>query len=1278
MALYVGTDIGGTFTDLVGYDSDSRKLFFGKTLTTPGDLVKAVMTCLDEVGIEADAVQVLKHGTTQIINTLLERTGAKTALVTTEGFRDVIEIGRANRPLAFDLNYRRPPPLVPAVLRLELPERIAADGAVLTPLQDADLERLVIQLEALNVDAVAISFLNAYRNPCHEAQAAAFLRRRLPGVFVCAGTELSREWFEYERSCTAVANAYVGPRAATYLNALEHSLTGKNFNGRLFIMSSNGGVLSPARARDEPLALVESGPIGGCIGAAAYARELGLKHVIAFDMGGTTAKCALLEDFRFDIQATYDVGGYDYGFPVRTPVLDITEVGTGGGSIASIDASGALHVGPRSAGSEPGPVCFGRGGTEPTVTDANLALDRIASGNFLRGALHLDRDSARRAISSRIGEPLGHAAGGSVDELAQGILDLANVQMASAIKEITVERGRDVRDFDLFAFGGGGPMHAISLARELRIPRVIVPPEPGNFSALGMLFADARMEEARTVLLDLGDEQIRLLHEQAADIRSALRARMVSELEVNDIAFESVLEMRFKGQRHAIKVDLADTDGVEQVRSRFLEAYRRRYGFIDGDAAMELVSVRVAGVTPTAKPRLADLHQARAGAQAKPAGYRDVYFGDAGARQRTPIYARVDLPVGARIDGPAVIEEFGATTVMEPGDRLVVGLLGELTIELRGASDVRSQTQSLDPALLLDPALVLDPITADIITHSLCAIPNVIDKNITRTAYSVLVSEYKDFAVGIVDADGRLICQCKGGIPVFIANALSAAVCEGLSLYGKADLQAGDVVITNSAATMGQHLNNVVMYTPIRISEDDAGLIGFMVIVVHWMDVGGNVAGSCTTTKSTEIFQEGIQFPAIKLLRRGERDPQIYRLIATNTRFTQLVLGDMESQLAGCMMGRDMVLEVVRKFGQRAVLGAKELFWKRTEAAVRNAIRAIPDGTYEASSFLDDDGIHRGKILPIDVKVQVSGDQLTVNLDGLADQVAGPWNAGFQGGAVAAVRIACKFFFSPDDPATDGAFRPITIVCRPGTLMSATARAAIAGSGHNLPTVVDTILRALGKAVPGRVPAGHPGTYSAQIILDRSGRAKGYHLEAVAGGWGAGHNRDGNGPFRSMAHGDTPEVPIELQEATYPYRMKHMRLRCDSGGVGKFRGGLGLEKVYELLGPVNYIAMFDRTKCPPWGVSGGGDGQPGRVDVHRGGAMIASVVKDDLALEAGDEVRVYSAGGGGYGDPLERPLAKVVEDVRSKYISPVSAARDYGVALDETFNSTELPARQKK
>jgi N-methylhydantoinase A len=687
MALLVGTDIGGTFTDVVGYDTARRQILFGKTLTNYRDLVDGVFEGLQQVAIDPRSIATLKHGTTQIINILLERKGARTALITTEGFKDILEIGRASRPLPFDLSYRRDPPLVQRNLRYEVAERIDSKGQMLVPLDLDGLERLCARLESEGVDAVAISFLNSYINPAHEEAAAAFVRERLPEAYVTTGVEHSREWFEYERTSTAVANAYVGPRAARYIGRFEERLRDEQTDTQFLVMASHGGILSLRRAREQPIALVESGPIGGCIGAGIYARSLGVERMIGFDMGGTTAKCALIENGTFDVQSTYYVGGYERGFPLRTPVLDIVEVGTGGGSIAYRDAQGRLHVGPRSAGSDPGPVCFGRGGQEPTVTDANLVLGRIGSGRFLSGSLRLDHDAAENALMANIGAPMGFSST-EVDKVASGLLALANVQMGAAIKEVTVERGKDIREFSLFAFGGGGPLHACDIARELNIGRVIVPPEPGNFSALGMLFAPARIDETRTVRIDLQDgaEKLRnLMTEMEATVSVALRR----DFDSNAVAFERQAEMRYKGQRHTIRVPLDAVIDAGALRASFLEIYRKRYGRADPDAPAELVGLRITAFADVEGPDLRALHRAAQPGAALAQSTRDVYFAEAGRRLRTSIYSRHDLLVGFKVDGPAVVEEFGATCVIGPGDRLEVGQFGELQISVAGRKAVR-------------------------------------------------------------------------------------------------------------------------------------------------------------------------------------------------------------------------------------------------------------------------------------------------------------------------------------------------------------------------------------------------------------------------------------------------------------------------------------------------------------------------------------------------------------------------------------------------------------
>jgi N-methylhydantoinase B len=555
----------------------------------------------------------------------------------------------------------------------------------------------------------------------------------------------------------------------------------------------------------------------------------------------------------------------------------------------------------------------------------------------------------------------------------------------------------------------------------------------------------------------------------------------------------------------------------------------------------------------------------------------------------------------------------------------------------------------------------VDPITSELVMQGLCALPNLIDKNITRTAFSFLVAEYKDYAVGIVDADGRLISQSRGGLPIFCANALSAAVVDGLRVYGKSRLQEGDVVISNHAATMGQHLNNVVMYTPFRLRADDDGLLGFFAIVMHWVDIGGITPGSCSSPTTTDIFQEGIQFRTVKLLQGGKRSEELYRIIEENTRFPKMVMGDLESQVAGCLMGRDMTMEVVNRFGAETVLAAIAQHWDRAERAVRAAIRNIPDGVYTASSYLDDDGINRGKPLQINVKVIVSDDEITIDFSDIADQVNGPLNSGFEGGAVAAARIACKYIFSPNEPANDGAFRAIKVQCPPGKLLSARPGAPLGSSGSTIPTVVDTILRAISAALPNRIPAAHHGSYNLHGIDGRDPETGDWfrHTESSVGGWGAAFDRDGTGPFRSMAHGDTKEIPVELQEATYPYHVEWVRLRRDSGGAGEFRGGLGIEKSYHILERCRLTARMERTKCPPWGTAGGTDGQPGRVEVYRDGKLLVTVAKGEISLEPDDRVRVITAGGGGYGDPGRRAREKIERDIDFGYISRETAEKDY-------------------
>jgi N-methylhydantoinase B len=557
-----------------------------------------------------------------------------------------------------------------------------------------------------------------------------------------------------------------------------------------------------------------------------------------------------------------------------------------------------------------------------------------------------------------------------------------------------------------------------------------------------------------------------------------------------------------------------------------------------------------------------------------------------------------------------------------------------------------------------------DPITLEVIKHDLVSIPNQIDKNIIRTAFSAFISEYKDYSVGIVDPDGALISQSRGSLAIFVANALGTAVRDGLSIYGREQLRTGDIVISNHAGTLGQHLNNVVMYTPVRVGPNEE-LIAFFCVLMHWIDIGGSMVGSCTSTTATEIFQEGLQLRTVKLCDRGQRIEELFRVIEHNTRFPEMLLGDIEAQIGGCIMGRRMVEEIADKYGSGLFRAAVESMWKHAEAGVRAILCDAPDGEYCAYSFLDNDGINLDKQIPIGVRVRIESDHITVDFSEVSKQGPGPFNAGRNGGAVAAARIAIKYLFSPGEPVNEGDFGALTVVVPEGTFISATGNAALGASGNMIPTVVDTVLCALAGAFPTRVAAAHHGNYGVHAfhgISPQTGRQF-FNLDTICGGWGASAQMDGYGPSRSNAHGDTSSVPVEMQEALCPYLFQSYSMLQDSGGPGRFRGGLGVEKVYRMTGPCHLNLKFERTKCPPWGLDGGKQGMVSDVQIRRVGGDVLHVLKGFHSLGPGDVVVVHTAGGGGFGPPWEREVSRVVDDVHLGYVSHAAAQKDYGVVV---------------
>ncbi|MCI0549082.1 MAG: hydantoinase/oxoprolinase family protein [Candidatus Rokubacteria bacterium] len=668
MALRIGIDIGGTFTDLVALDEASGAVATAKALSTPRDLLEGVLHCVDQAGVRLADGRLVIHGTTLGINALLERTGARTGLLTTQGFRDVLEIGRGNFHRMYDVLYQRAPALVPRERVLEVPERLSARGEVLATLDEAAVDDATRALAAAGVESVAIVFLFSYRNPEHERRAAELVAAALPGTAVSASHRISQEWREYERTSTTVVNAYVQPIMERYLGAFRRGLAGRGFAGEVLIMQSNGGAFSLDAARAKPVHTIESGPAAGAIGCAALAAVLGVERLISFDMGGTTAKCAIVERGLVHTMDEYHVDGQ----PLRIPVIDIKEVSAGGGTIAWIDAGGALCLGPQSAGAEPGAVAYGRGGREPTVTDANVVLGRIDPGRFLGGEMPLDGAAAGRAVDERLAGPLGLGRTAA----AAGIVRLADVKMALALRSITTERGLDPRDYALVAYGGSGPVHAAAIARELGIPRVLVPPSPSTFSAWGMLATDLRHDLVRTVLEPLERTDAAWASTRFREMQEEIEAILPGGGRPRT---RGAVDLRYLGQEHTVTVEVPDLAGWPALRGEFDAAHRRAYGYAAPEVPVELLNLRLTVVFPLARPPFPVL--ARGTGRAAPFETRKIYSPASRDTLEYRVFRRADLGADDEIDGPAAIEEPGTTTIVEPGDRLTIEAHGCLVIE---------------------------------------------------------------------------------------------------------------------------------------------------------------------------------------------------------------------------------------------------------------------------------------------------------------------------------------------------------------------------------------------------------------------------------------------------------------------------------------------------------------------------------------------------------------------------------------------------------------------
>ena len=697
MGYRLGIDIGGTFTDATLINETTGEVHIGKVSSTPKDpsagFMEATHRILRQNNVAPADVSYLVHGTTVATNSIIEGKVARTGFVTTDGFRDMLEIARQIRPSLYDLQFEKPKPLVPRYLCFGVPERLDAHGQVLTPLDEHPVRKVAEQLRREGVESVAVCLLHAYANPAHEQRVGEIIREFFPGAIISLSSEVAPEFREYFRASTTVINAGIRPIVARYLERIEQQLRREGLVAELLLMQSSGGVFTFAEASRKPVFMVESGPAAGVISAAYLGSKLGYKDIISLDMGGTTAKVGLIQDGTPKVIKDYEVGaaaraGFGshrgLGYPIRTPVIDLVEIGAGGGSIAWVDSGGILRVGPQSAGADPGPACYGRGGNQPTITDANLVLGRLSPDHFLGGKMKLDVEAARQVIAKQCGALLGMDA----VETAHGIVEIANAAMVNALRLVSVQRGYDPRDFVLVAFGGAGPLHANRLAQETDMPTTFIPMSPGTTSSWGLLVTDLKHDYSTTMIERVDRLDVSAVENVCQELEAQGRTTLEREGVVpKEMSFLREVDMRYVGQSYELTVPFPDKrlSGAElaHVLEQFHHEHHRAYGFSAPGERVEFVTLRLTAVGQIIKPQLRKWVKSEGGLASALQATRPVYFAESGGYVDCPIYDRYRLAAGNILEGPAIVVELDSTLVIHPGYQAEVDPFANLILKSR-------------------------------------------------------------------------------------------------------------------------------------------------------------------------------------------------------------------------------------------------------------------------------------------------------------------------------------------------------------------------------------------------------------------------------------------------------------------------------------------------------------------------------------------------------------------------------------------------------------------
>lgn len=1283
----LSVDIGGTFTDAVVEDGD--QYYAVKVLSTPRDpaagFIEGALRALKAGGRRPEDVRVVMHGTTLATNAILERRGAKTALLTTEGFRDVLEIGDEGRHDQYDISMEKTRSLIPRHLRLTVRQRHRSDGSEAVPLDEKGVVRAAAKFRAAGVQSVVVGFLHSHVNGSHEERAASILRVELPGVHVCTSSSVCPEIREYERFSTAAANAYVRPLLSEYMTLAERRLYAAGIVCPMLVMTSGGGLTDLHTAAALPVRLIESGPAGGAMLAQWAAKEVHADRVLSFDMGGTTAKVCFLEggraaaarDFEVDRAARFRQRS---GLPVRIPCIDLVEISGGGGSIARTSAVGAVTVGPDSAGAEPGPACYGRGGKDVTVTDADLILGHIDPAAFACGEVCLQPALASAALKAAVADPQRFASEAAA---AHAIVEMVDETMANAARMKAAEHGRELDGHVIVAFGGAAPLHAARVAEKLGLDTVLVPPNAGVGSAVGFLSAPLAFEavKSRPMRLSAFDAPVvnqifrGLYHETVAPL-AAGAARYKPGLPARE---SKRAYARYVGQGHEVALDLPTDDlgpnDAALLRDRFEQAYARQFarGVPGGEIevltwvlSLVLASDPMVGGRSPWVSKQATQAAKEAGPPAKRA--RLVYDGATGRMTEVVALARAELAPGACILGPAVIVEAHTSTVVPRAFECTVLANGFLRLDRRaGHAAVARRMLTVGGAL---PSATGEGcgtgearLRLQVMWARLLAAAEEQAEVLFRTAFAPAVRESGYLACAIFDRECRMLAQGAAGTPG-LANSLAEVCAHFLVAFPLQSLLEGDALVTNDPWLGTGSLNDFTVVPPVFWR---GAAVGFVASSAHLTDVGGSDAAAAATDQRQDVHMEGLRVLPTHLARGGVVDEALIRILRSNVRQPDESVGDLYALLACNGVGSARVSAMLEEFNADDLEALSSHIVEASRAAVVRNIAALPRGEWSHETIVEDAS---GPPLRLAARVRIEADAIHVDFGGTGPPSARGLNVPpAYTRAYTAFALAC--LVAHDVPKNAGTLSAFHISAPRGCVLHAeypratSARHAI---GQLLP---DLVLGCLADCLPERVPAEGASVVCRMNLAGGSGGDAGHAAFAVTalenGGMGARPHSDG------LSSTSFPSgvrcTPVEVVEALAPVLFRRKELRAGSGGAGRHRGGLGLRLEVESTlsgasssqgsGGLTLLATLGRRGRPAEGRHGGKAGATAGLRRSDG---VACASGGALQVPSGVRVVLETAGGGGFGPARERPRAAVRADVLDGLISAAEAQRDYGLS----------------